>query len=371
MALTAIDLGLRGAVVGLFLVVCLVLLRFTAFRLAANLGVAMGVTGAAYAISTAPFFPMWSFGWSSPFVLLGMGCPVIFWLWARALFDPDFELRPWHGAAWALVSGLGLLTYNGWKSWPGFASTCGHLLALASIGFALLAAAQIAKGWRTALMTARGRLMMALVIGISIQIVLSAGAGLAAVPIRSISLTVALGLGLSGLLSIWLMLFYPPESQPAVAGAASVGSGEAGRVSGSSVRADPPVPDRASLNRLEHLMATGRAYRQEGLTIGLLAARLGMPEYRLRTLINDGLGHRNFNAFLNRYRIDEAKAALADLGQVEVPVLTIALDAGFQSLAPFNRAFKADTGLTPTEFRRRAVAGAKNGEPEAEITRSN
>jgi len=39
-----------------------------------------------------------------------------------------------------------------------------------------------------------------------------------------------------------------------------------------------------------------------------------------------------------------------------VPVLTIALDAGFQSLAPFNRAFKADTGLTPTEFRRRAAA---------------
>jgi len=76
----------------------------------------------------------------------------------------------------------------------------------------------------------------------------------------------------------------------------------------------------------------------------------------LRDLINDGLGHRNFNAFLNSYRIEEAKAALADPDQIDVPVLTIALDAGFQSLAPFNRAFKADTGLTPTEFRRRAAA---------------
>ena len=104
-------------------------------------------------------------------------------------------------------------------------------------------------------------------------------------------------------------------------------------------------------------MATERTYRQEGLTIGVLAVKLGMPEYRLRTLINDGLGHRNFNAFLNRYRLDEAKAALADRSQAEVPVLTIALDAGFQSLAPFNRAFKADTGLTPTEFRRLAAAG--------------
>jgi len=68
-----------------------------------------------------------------------------------------------------------------------------------------------------------------------------------------------------------------------------------------------------------------------------------------------GPGHRNFNAFLNRYRIEEAKAALADPEQKEVPVLTIAMDAGFQSLGPFNRAFKAATDLTPTEFRRLAL----------------
>ena len=37
---------------------------------------------------------------------------------------------------------------------------------------------------------------------------------------------------------------------------------------------------------------------------------------------------------------------------MEVPILTIALDAGFASLGPFNRAFKAETGLTPTEYRR-------------------
>jgi hypothetical protein len=30
------------------------------------------------------------------------------------------------------------------------------------------------------------------------------------------------------------------------------------------------------------------------------------------------LGYRNFNAFLNRYRLDEAKAALSDAGQRDV-----------------------------------------------------
>ena len=110
------------------------------------------------------------------------------------------------------------------------------------------------------------------------------------------------------------------------------------------------------LRRLDHLMTVERIYRQEGLTIAVLAAKLDLPEYRLRQVINEGLGYRNFNAFLNRYRIDEAKAALSDLSQREVPVLTIAMDAGFQSIGPFNRAFKADTGMTPTEFRRDALA---------------
>ena len=369
MALTALDLGLRGAVVALFLVVCLALLRSTVVRPAANLGAAMGVAGAAYAISTAPFFPTWSFGWSSPLVALAMGSPVIFWLWARAVFEEDFALRAWHGAAWALVASLGLLSYNGWTSWPGLAATSGRLLALASIGLASLAAAQIPKGWRKAAMTGRGRLLIALVIGISIQIVLSASAGLAAIPTRSISLTVAFGLGVSALISIWMMLFYPLESQSAVAGA-GVGRGEAGRASPSFPRAGLPAPDRAALGRLKHLMATERTYRREGLTIGRLAGRLGMPEYRLRALIHEGLGHRNFSAFLNRYRLDEAKAALADPHQAEVAVLTVALDAGFQSLAPFNRAFKADTGLTPTEFRRRAAAD-HNIDGQAESAPSN
>ena len=109
-------------------------------------------------------------------------------------------------------------------------------------------------------------------------------------------------------------------------------------------------------------MTTERAYRQDGLTIGTLAQQLGLPEYRLRRLINQALGYRNFNSFVNRYRIAEAKSALADPRQTEVPVLTIALDAGFSSLGPFNRAFKAETGTTPSDYRRlHAEKGPESG----------
>ena len=61
-------------------------------------------------------------------------------------------------------------------------------------------------------------------------------------------------------------------------------------------------------------------------------------------------------AFVNGYRLAEAMAALADPAQARVPVLTIALDAGFQSVGPFNRAFKAQTGETPSEYRRRHLS---------------
>jgi AraC-like DNA-binding protein len=110
--------------------------------------------------------------------------------------------------------------------------------------------------------------------------------------------------------------------------------------------------DQKLVAALMRLIADERIYRQENITIGVLAGRLKIPEYRLRRLINQRLGYRNFNVFLNNHRIEEAKAALADPTQAEVPVITIAMDAGFQSLGPFNRAFKAVTGVTPTEYRR-------------------
>ena len=102
-------------------------------------------------------------------------------------------------------------------------------------------------------------------------------------------------------------------------------------------------------------MTVDRLYREPSLTIATLATRMGLPEHRLRKLINQGLGQRNFSSFLNAYRIADAKRALRDAASADTPVLTIAMDAGFQSLGPFNRAFKAGTGMTPTEYRRGIV----------------
>jgi AraC-like DNA-binding protein len=112
-----------------------------------------------------------------------------------------------------------------------------------------------------------------------------------------------------------------------------------------------PLTDDPLAARLRTHMTSELPHRDEAMTIAKLAAQLGEQEYRLRRLINGHLGYRNFAAFLNGYRLAEVKAALIDSSQKAVPILTIALDAGFGSLGPFNRAFREAEGKTPSEFR--------------------
>ena len=104
-------------------------------------------------------------------------------------------------------------------------------------------------------------------------------------------------------------------------------------------------------------MTEDRAYRDPDLTIGMIAARVETPEYRVRRHINGGLGYRNVSDYLNEHRIAEVRGALADPAQANVPILTIAMDAGFGSLVMFNRVFKERLGETHSAFRRRHLDG--------------
>lgn len=130
---------------------------------------------------------------------------------------------------------------------------------------------------------------------------------------------------------------------------------QAARTGQPSLSSDGLSPAEVVLKeRLETAMAEG-VYRRSGLTIADLADHLAVPEHRLRALINRRLGYRNFSAFLNRHRIGEAQDILADRDRVSLPVLTIAMDLGYNSLPSFNRAFREATDMTPTEFRRAAI----------------
>lgn len=349
MTLDSLDLALRTGATALLLLLAALLLRDFGRSTAGKLGAAFALGSAAFAISTAAEFASQVTWWRGILIALSTGNTVVFWLFARALFDDSFRLKAWHGAAWGALVLVSLLNCTVLAA---TASPLAQLTALAltviALGINALAVVQTISSWPDDLVERRRSLRVLIV------------ASAAAIAIVNGILQIALG-GAA------------PPVLISVANAATLAAivamiaWQLTRASGHELFVAPSVPSLAERNDdadtthaadlklievLRRLMQDERLYRHEGLTIGTLAAKLAVPEYRLRRVINQRLGHRNFNVFLNSYRIEEAKAALADPSQAEVPVTTIALDAGFQSLGPFNRAFKTETGLTPTEYRR-------------------
>jgi AraC-like DNA-binding protein len=310
--------------------------------LTSRLGLLLTISGLGYLFLPALPAAATAAWWRVPLHLSGMAAPALFWLFAASWFDDDFDMRPVH---WLAVGGLvaagAISSYIGFPgNWP--RPVMALFWPLPSLGFAALGIAVALRGRRDDLVELRRRvrLALALAIGLAIAVIVGAeiltpqwpppGAWRLINSAALLVLTVIIASSVFGWRDAALLM---PPARPAAA-------------------ATPPEADDSRLlARLATEMTRERLYRQDGLTITAVAARLGVPEYRLRRAINQGLGARNFNAYLNRFRIDEAKAALADPAQREVPVLTIALDAGFGSLAPFNRAFRAETGCTPTEFR--------------------
>jgi AraC-like DNA-binding protein len=103
--------------------------------------------------------------------------------------------------------------------------------------------------------------------------------------------------------------------------------------------------------RVLRLMADEAVFTQTNLKVSDLARRLGEAEYKVTQSITGPLGFSNFNQMANGFRVEEAKRRLSDRAFDALPILTIAYDCGFGSVGPFNRAFKARTGMTPMAFR--------------------
>jgi len=111
-----------------------------------------------------------------------------------------------------------------------------------------------------------------------------------------------------------------------------------------------PLVFQASHQQLCQVMQEN-FYTETQLSIKALAVKISTPEHQLRELINKHMGFRNFSEFLNSYRLPAACKQLEDLTQMRKPILTIALELGYGSIATFNRAFKGKMGMSPKEYR--------------------
>lgn len=278
--------------------------------------------------------------------LLTLLVPYWLWLFARAIFEAPWP-NPW------ITSGFVLLAAGVWLTLMGqdsdgservtVANIAMDIASLVVVGHALLIAA---KGISDDLIEQRRKFRVYFIAIVAVQVAnvlaieLLLGESIPGwLNFLNVSVIAALTIGLA----VPLLRLSPDFFAPV----AVQGEGPVSRVT------DELRPAELVLKRVLLSAMSEGVYRQSGLTIRVLADRLGCPEHQLRKLINGRLDFRNFSAFLNSYRIPEAKSMLADSGQVRTQVLTIALDLGYGSLGPFNRAFKSATNMTPTEYRQK------------------
>jgi AraC-like DNA-binding protein len=344
--LPEINLLLRAALATLLVLAAGLLWRDQGRALAARLGAACALGVAAYALVVLPVASPAAPPalWLAPVAALTTGNAVVFWLLARALFEDGFRLRAWHGLLWAALALAGLVACYALPPRQPAGRLLGSGILVATLGFSLLAVGQTLASWRADLVEGRRRLRVWIVAAGAAYTLLNTGLKLlqpAEGPLPPLLGVIdALGLALLVLPLVWRLLGSPRHelfAQPEAGGpdpAAATPAASASEPAPEVVAAADPLPVDAAeaglLAALQRLMTEERVYREEGLTIGVLAERLGLPEHRLRRLINQQLGHRNFNQYLNGHRLAEAKAALADPARASLPVLTIAMDAGFQ-----------------------------------------
>ena len=340
--LITLEMVARGVAIGALLAMSASFARQASIHIRVA-GVLFALSTVAYVLNSSPNISSALSWFVFPVHFVSLAGAGFFWLFIVTLFE-DRSLEPMSFAPWIVLTAVGIA---GILAPRPAASSVWIVHNLIEAGLACHALYVIARSWRGDLVESRRRLRGPFLTLVTLFVITLSAFEIA----ESLGffypwfrLLGAVSLAVYSMAGVAIFL----QARPELFGAATKGE----------TRADPPpgldAADKLALDKLRVLMHEG-AWRREGLTIGDLAAEVGVPEHRLRPLINDHLGFRNFAAFVNAHRIEAAKAMLTDPQQSRTTIAAIAFDLGFGSLGPFNRAFKEVAGITPTQWRRQAL----------------
>lgn len=335
-----LDLGLRAGAITMMLLLAILMWR-APIRLEGRLSVvALGLCKSAFLITQSAFPLALPPLFEGNLILLTALTPVAITWFIVSIFLDGPTLR-W---PWGVAAGITAVAFYIELAVPGGFAFC------VAFSAALYGALVLMALWtaRDDLVEHRCRARPAFAVAVAgLAFALTAGQAIGLLDQNSLLLALMQSTGtfcVCMAFALWLlqpeMGRWPGETdpEPETRTAASIAAG----------------PDTALIGRITSAMAAG-IWREEGLTIGALANKLAVPEHRLRRAINQGLGHRNFSSFINRARIEAACEALRNPERAQVTILEIAYDVGFSSMGPFNRAFRAELGCSPSEYRQMAM----------------
>jgi len=279
------------------------------------------------------------------FKWLDFSLPFSFYLLCRALFDDGFRFKPWMLALWfffpilffAYIYFFQIGEYN-----DSYQSTIYILIrCLTTIFLAILAIVEVVKTRDEDLVLERIQFRKQFIILIATTIVITV---ISEVMFKQGDYPIPLEVLQKGFI---LLLTYYFCMQ-----LLTLRKGFFWNETPAKQVIEKPKIDQDLVNKLLQKMEIEKIYRTEGLSIRQLAEILEVKEYKLRQTINQQLNFRNFSAFLNSYRIQEASDLLTDSNHKEHTIIEIAYQVGYNSLAPFNKAFKEINGMTPTQWRK-------------------
>jgi AraC-like DNA-binding protein len=334
------EILLRGAVIGMSILVAIHMVLAGKRHSTMIAGAMFAIGIAVYTYLSSPLGRPWTPS-QLPLIFFSTFNPGFFWLFARAVIDDKLELTLLNIAAVLFIPLLFIFTFvtpEPLKSWIAMIQQAAAIIMFVAIAYMSL------KDIGSDLVNKRRWFRFAIAF-----LIPATGLAVAVAEIYQLSTplpqwlysvqAVALCL-LTMLMALWTLRIDDSILQPS---SRSDKTEQERHTSGQ-------VADQAEIARLGELVASG-VLLEENMTVGRLARRLLVPEHRMRRIINREMGYRNFAEFLNNHRIEIAKSRLTKPSRPREQIDQIAYSLGYSSLAPFNKAFRERTGMSPSEYR--------------------
>ncbi len=275
---------------------------------------------------------------------------VLAWLFVLAVMNDDFRFnRLSMGMVSVFCVTVWFLTINVETQWVADERPFVLAINLYALGLFLFLMVNVIKNRKDDLVESRRRLrwlfILAVISLVGLTILSEVGARFISADIRkSFKVIIALILVIAG--HYWFLkipkahiAFGQKEGLPDLVNLSALGATE---------------KEQAQIDKLNAAMDSEKLWQDETLSLETLARHLGVSTKRLRFLINQNLGFRNFRTYLQSYRLKAAKEDLANPAKRDVTILEIALNAGFNSISTFNRVFKQAEGISPKAYRAKA-----------------
>lgn len=120
----------------------------------------------------------------------------------------------------------------------------------------------------------------------------------------------------------------------------------------------PDEEDIKLMQQVTELIKKDKIFKDLDLTLDSLSKQMNINRNYLSKAINKTTG-KNFNTYINEYRIKEAIKIMSDKKSDLISIDAIALEVGFGNRTSFYQSFKKITGLSPSDFRNNKSPSSK------------